>query len=124
MSDVPSMVRDMELVDGLPPSVASIATFLATKAKAYDNHLKWNEQAMFKADLMNLRHRWRSVDSIAFRSKCLAEGMRAEDVGLLVGWLEKAQAGRRLVPSKSYRGFRFNPPPEETAFPSCKNDRW
>ena len=33
----------MELVDGLPPSVASIAAFLATKAKAYDNHLKWNE---------------------------------------------------------------------------------
>ncbi|MDJ0379203.1 hypothetical protein [Cryobacterium sp. PH31-L1] len=114
----------MELVDGLPPSVASIAVFLATKAKAYNNHLKWNEQAMFKADLMNVRHRWRTVDSFAFSSKCLSEGMRNEDVELLVGWLAKAQAGRRLVPSKSYRKFRFNPPPEETVFPAYSNDRW
>jgi hypothetical protein len=37
---------------------------------------------------------------------------------------EKAQAGRKLVPSKSYRGFRFNPPPEETALPSYNNDKW
>ena len=124
MSEVPSIVRGMELVDGLPPSVASIAVFLAAKAKAYDNHLKWNEQAMFKADLMNLRHRWRAVDSVAFRCKCLAEGMRGEDVALLVGWLEKAQAGRRLVPSKSYRTFRFSPPPEETAASPYSNDRW
>ena len=114
----------MELVDGLPPSVASIAEFLALNAKGYDNHLKWNEQDMFKADLMNLRHRWRSVDAVAFKSKCLAEGMRSEDVALLVDWLQKAQAGRRLVPSKSYRTFRFNPPPEDSAVPSYVNDRW
>ena len=71
----------MELVGGLPPSVASIAVFLAMQAKAHDNHLKWNEQAMFKVNLMNLRHRWWSVDAVAFRSKSLAEGMQSEDVG-------------------------------------------
>jgi hypothetical protein len=49
----------------LPPSVVSVAEFLAMKAKGYDNHLKWNEQAMFKADLMNARRRWIGV---SFRS--------------------------------------------------------
>jgi hypothetical protein len=124
LSDLPSNVRGMELVDGLPSSVASIAEFLAMAAKGYNNRLKWNEQDMFKADLMNLRHRWRSVDAVAFRAKCLAEGMRREDVSLLVEWLKKAQAGRKLVPSKSYRTFHFNPPPEATEFPSYTNDRW
>ncbi|WP_139368693.1 hypothetical protein [Agreia bicolorata] len=114
----------MELEDGLPPSVSSIVEFLASAARGYDNHLKWNEQDMFKADLMNVRHRWRAVDADAFRSKCLSEGMRREDVGMLENWLKKAQAGRRLVPSKSYRAFIFSPAPEAAEFENCTNKRW
>jgi erythromycin esterase-like protein len=84
-------------------------------ARGYNNHLKWNEQAMFKADLMNVRHRWLKVDSAAFRARCIAEGMRSEDVVELVDWLNKAKAGRRLVPQKSYRAFKFPAPSEEAA---------
>jgi hypothetical protein len=103
-----------ELVDGLPPSVASIIDHLARWAKGYDNHFKSNEQAMFKADLMNVRRRWINVDVSAFRDKCVSEGMRLEDVELLVGWLTKAKAGIRLVPQASYRTHVFNPPSEES----------
>ena len=97
----------------LTPDVASIAEFLAMMARGYDNRLKWNEQDMFKADLMNAPQRWRSVDVKSFKGKCVAEGMRSEDATLLVDWLVKAKSGRRLIPSKSYRGFIFQPPPQE-----------
>ena len=103
----------MELVDGLPPSVVSIIEFLARYAKGYNNHLKWNEFAKFKGDLMNEPTRWGHVDVSAFRAKCLAEGMRAVDTDELVDYLKKRQAGRRLVPQSSYRTFKFGPPPEK-----------
>ena len=93
--------------------MAAIAEFLAMAAKGYGNRLKWNEKAMFKADLMNLRRRWLAVDSETFAARLRKEGMRDDDVTELVGWLKKAQAGRRLVPQRGYRQFQFNPPPEE-----------
>lgn len=102
----------MNLVDGLPPSVASIAEFLAIAARGYNNHLKWNEQAMFKADLMNARQRWRGADPTAFTRKLESEGMRTEDIAMLIDWLRKAQGGRRLVPQRTYSSFVFNLPPE------------
>ncbi|THG33000.1 hypothetical protein [Naasia lichenicola] len=97
----------------LSPGVIGIIEHLARWARGYDNHLKWNEQAKFKADLMNVRERWQGVDVDAFRSRCLSEGMRTVDVDELVGWLQKAQAGRRLVPPPSYRGFRFTTPVDD-----------
>ena len=103
----------MNSPEELPPSVVSIVEYLASMAKGYDNHLKWNERAMFKADLMNNTRRWTYVDVAAFKTRCLSEGMRGEDVAELVDWLKKRQAGRRVVPSRSYRDFKFNPPPEE-----------
>jgi len=103
----------MELINGLPPSVAEIAEHLARMARAYDNHLKWNEQAKFKADLMNVSERWYRVDDAAFSAKLRNEGMREGDVGALVDWLRKAQAGRRLIPQRVYRDFRFNHPSEQ-----------
>jgi hypothetical protein len=107
----------MELVDGLPPSVASIAEHLARWAKGYNNHLKWNEKAMFKADLMNARRRWHGVSPEKFAAKLRQEGMRGEDIAELIDWLKKAQAGRRLVPQRSYRHHVFGPPPEEPENP-------
>ena len=32
-------------------------------ARGYGNHLKWNEVAKLKADLMNVRHRWLGVSA-------------------------------------------------------------
>lgn len=104
----------MELMDGLPPSVASIAEQLATKARGYGNHLKWNETAKFKADLMNARSRWIGVSAAAFAAKLRSEGMRDEDIAELLDWLRKAQAGRRLVPQHSYKHHIFNPAPESS----------
>lgn len=99
----------MELVDGLPPSVARIAESLARWAKGYGNHLKWNEKAKFKADLMNARGRWDAVKPEVFAAKLGQEGMRGEDIIELVDWLKKAKAGRRLVPQHSYRNYDFGP---------------
>lgn len=93
-------------------------------AKGYDNHLKWYEQDMFTADLMNVRHRRHSVDLAAFRSACLSEGMRTEDTQMLVDWLAKAQAGRRLIPSKSCREFVCDPVPETPVLDTRKTRNW
>ena len=99
----------MESVDGLPPSVARIAEHLAQWPKGYDNHLKWNEKAKFKADLMNARRRWGAVKPEAFAAKLRKERMRGEDLPELIDWLKKTQAGRRLVPQSGYRGHDFGP---------------
>ena len=107
----------------LPPSVVGIIEYLAMMARGYDNHLKWNEQAKFKADLMHVRHRWTPVNTAAFRARCLREGMREEDVAELVDWLDKAKAGRRLVPQRSYRDFRFMTPAENPAPPHVSSRR-
>jgi hypothetical protein len=72
----------------LPPDVADIVEKLARQARGYNNHLKWNEQAMFKADLMNSPARWKAIDSSKFSAVCLERGMRTQDVDLLVEWLK------------------------------------
>ncbi|WP_433530599.1 hypothetical protein ACQPYA_00105 [Micromonospora sp. CA-263727] len=102
----------MAHAEDIPPSVASIAEYLAMMARGYENHLKWNEQAKFKADLMNARDRWLGITPDAFVAKLRREGMREEDILELVDWLKRAQAGRRLVPQRTYRDHIFSPPPE------------
>ena len=104
----------MEQVDGLPPSVAEFVVFLAGKAKGYGNKLKFNEQDKFKAELMNVPARWQHVDPSAFYAKTQAEGMREEDSQLLLDLLKKGQAGRRFVPSRFYKSYRWQTPPEVT----------
>lgn len=78
-------------------------------AAGYRNHLKWNEVAMLKADLMNMRHRWAGVSPEHIADRCLELGMRAEDVKEIELLVTKAQAGRKLVPQRSYRDHRFKP---------------
>jgi len=114
----------MESVDGLPPSVARIAEYLARWAKGYDNHLKWNEKAKFKADLMNARRRWGAVKPEMFAAKLRKEGMRGEDITELVDWLEKAKAGRRLLPQRSYRSHDFGPIDEPDNPPLITSPDW
>lgn len=93
----------------LPKDVTAAIEYLARWAKGYDNHLKWDEKAKFKADLMNARARWIGIDLDLFRRGCIEAGMRAVDVQELVDWLAKAQAGRRLVSARSYRRHTFGP---------------
>ncbi len=98
----------------LPDHINEIIEYLAGWAKGYNNRLKWNEVAKLKSEMMEVRERWTKdrapVDAV--RAKCLDAGMTAEDTQTIVELLRKVQAGRRLVPQRSYKGFRFNTPVE------------
>ncbi|MGG7466211.1 hypothetical protein [Plantibacter sp. YIM 135347] len=107
----------MELTDGLPPSVADIIEFVGGAAAGY-GHLKWNEEAMLKADMMNVWQRWSRVDSSALAAKCRAVGLTQEETAEIIDWLKRRQQGRRLVPEKTYRDFRFRQEPESLPGPT------
>ena len=88
----------------------------------YDNHLKWNEVAKLKADLMNVRARWLGVPMEEIGDRCRQLGMRAEDVAEVTYLIRKAQEGRRYVPQQSYRSFRFMFPLDQPKTVASK--RW
>ena len=71
-----------------PNGISEILEFLAAMASGYDNHLKWNEVAKLKADLMNVRHRWvgLSVD----------EGLAVYKIFLV--WGPGSRSARPLAP--------------------------
>ena len=94
----------------LPRGISEILEYLAQMARGYDNHLKWNEVAKLKADLMNVPDRWRGVSVSEIADSCRTLEMRGEDAATVVDLARKAQEGRRLVPQKTYRDFRFNQP--------------
>jgi hypothetical protein len=98
----------------LPNDIAVIIEYLAQLAKECGNKLKWNEVAKLKSDMMEVRERWATdrapVDAI--RAKCFDAGMTAEDTGTVIESLRKVRAGKRLLPERSYEGFRFTPPVE------------
>jgi len=97
----------------MPNGIPEILEYLARMAQGYNNHLKWNEVAKLKADLMNVRQRWLRVPVGDIAVRCRTLGMGEEDVAQITDLLRKAQAGRRLIPDKSYRSFRFNQPIDE-----------
>lgn len=94
----------------LPNGIPEILQYLAQSARGYDNRLKWNEVAKLKADLMNVRTRWLGIPVSKIADYCRTSGMRDEDVAEVAALVKKAQEGRRLVPQKTYRGYRFNQP--------------
>ena len=96
--------------DDLPNGIPKILQHLALSAAAYDNPLKWNEVAMLKADLMNVRHRWIGVSAREIGARCRSLGMREEDVQQIVSLVTKSQAGKRLIPQATYRKFSFAQP--------------
>lgn len=102
----------------LPNGIDQILEYLAEMAAGYGNHLKWNEVAMLKADLMNVRHRWTGVSVETIAARCLELGMRQDDVQEIKELIGKAQSGRKLIPQKSYRDFTFRP---KVDAPSIKN---
>lgn len=99
---------------GLPPGLDAIMDYIGQAAATY-GHLKWNEVAKLKADMMNVRARWLAVSPIALEAKCLAIGLREPDTATVLDLLRRMQQGRRLVPAKSYRDFRFQQPVDPPA---------
>ena len=97
----------MEDQEKLPEDIEKILEAIAGWAKAYDNHLKWNEVAKLKSDMMRRMDRWRLVSPTQVELRCLELGMTANDAGIVSEMLEKRQAGRRLIPESSYRNFEF-----------------
>lgn len=95
----------------LPRDVESIFEYLQVRIEGY-GYLKWNEEAMMKADMMNVRHRWIGVNRQAFARRCRDVGMTPKETAKMVDYLKRTQEGRRLVPQQGYRDFRFNSEPE------------
>lgn len=91
----------------LPEAIDRILEYLADMAASYTGGLKWNEEAKLKADLMNAPERWRGVSTQAVSERCLELGMSTQDTATIVGFISKAQAGRRLIPHRSYKEFKF-----------------
>lgn len=63
----------------LPNGIAEVLDYLAMMARGYDNHLKWNEVANLKGDLMNERDSWTCVPVDLISVRCLELGMRPDD---------------------------------------------
>jgi hypothetical protein len=62
--------------DDLPNGIPEILQYLAQTARGYGNHLKWNEVAKLKADLMNVRARWLGVSVSEIADCCRARDAR------------------------------------------------
>ncbi|EYR63266.1 hypothetical protein N866_01765 [Actinotalea ferrariae CF5-4] len=116
------------MADTLPKDIVEVLEYLAGMARGYDNHLKWNEEAKLKADLMHNRRYWRGLSLAAIRAKCRQLGMRSEDVALILDLIDRAQQGRRLVAQRGYRDFRFPhdrpTPPDDDPQPFVTSLKW
>lgn len=113
------------MTETLPIDIIKILEFLASQARGYGNRLKWNEEAMLKADLMSSRDYWLGVPVPAIRAKCTELGMRTEDVDLIADLVTRTQHGRRLVPQRGYRDHRFpheRPHPEPSKESGASRD--
>lgn len=95
-------------LDPLPNRIDGILEHIASMAAGYDSGLKWNEEDMLKADMMNRPDRWVPVTVEQVRAKCRALGMRADDVDTIAGFLQRRKEGRRFNIRSSYRTFQFN----------------
>jgi hypothetical protein len=94
----------------IPPGVDQILRYLAEKARGYGNRLKWNEVAKLKSDLMLVRERWSGIEAAAILRRCVQLGMRGQDARDIAQFVDHRQRGGRLVPRRSYQGYRFNQP--------------
>ena len=92
----------------LPNGVDGILEHIAAMAAGYSSGLKWNEEDMLKADMMNRPDRWVSITVEQVRTKCRALGMRPDDVDTVAGFLQRRKEGRRFNVQSSYRTFHFN----------------
>lgn len=91
----------------LPANIDHILKYLADYAAGYSTGLKWNEEAKLKSDLMENRHLWMNVNTGLIQDRLEELGMSDEDIRTVLDFVKRAQAGRRLVPEHSYKGFKF-----------------
>ena len=77
--------------DDLPNGIPDILEYLARTARGHDNHLKSNEVAKLKADLMNVRSRWLEVSVSEIADRCRALGMGDGDVATVTDLVRRTQ---------------------------------
>jgi hypothetical protein len=96
----------------LPPDVEAFMDFIGMNIAASGGFV-WNERDRIKSDMTLEPARWTParVSADAFRSKCEAVGMTAEEASEVVGWLRHHQAGRQLRP-RYIKDFRWHQDPE------------
>ncbi|MFZ4841126.1 hypothetical protein [Mycetocola saprophilus] len=92
----------------LPNGVEEILEYVAHMAAGYSSGLKWNEEDMLKADMMNRPERWVPITVEQVRAKCCKMGMRPNDVDTVAGFLQRRKEGRRFNVRSSYNTFQFN----------------
>jgi hypothetical protein len=97
----------LAMTSPLPGDVRRFLDHLAKWAEGYSNHLKWNEVDKLKGELMNNRARWQHILLVDIKKHCLDAGMRTEDVDTIMDLVSRRQAGRRLVPSTTYRNYAW-----------------
>lgn len=54
----------------MPEDIERILEVTAEWAKGYDNHMKWNEEAKLKSDMIRHMDRWRLVTTQEIEDKC------------------------------------------------------
>lgn len=91
----------------LPNGVDGILEYVAGMAAGYSSGLKWNEEDMLKADMMNRPDRWTPITVDHVRTKCRALGMRGADVDMIAGFLQRRKDGRRFNVTSTSRTFQF-----------------
>lgn len=91
----------------LPNGVEGILAHVAGMAAGYSSGLKWNEEDMLKADMMNRPERWVPITVEQVRAKCRELGMRPNDTDTIAGYLQRRKEGRRFNIQSSYRTFYF-----------------
>lgn len=94
-------------IKDIPEDIERILSYIAQYAKGYNNHLKWNEVAKLKSDMMINMNRWRLVSSQQIARHLTELGMRDEDVAEVADIHARRMQGRRVVPQGSYKGFQF-----------------
>lgn len=110
-----ALAASIGIMSQLERSVVRIIAYIGQMAAGYGGHVKWNEIAKFKADMMNVRRRWMDVDVEAVSAECRAVGLTSDDTAKIVEMLKKVQAGRKLAPQGTYRAFRFPFDPDPPA---------
>lgn len=90
-----------------PTGVEGILEYIAQMAARYSSGLKWNEEDMLKADMMNRPERWASITVEQVRAKRRELQMRPNDVDTVAGFLQRRKDARSFNVWSSYKDFQF-----------------
>lgn len=88
----------------LPPDVDQILELLGAAAQP-TGRVRRREEDRVKADMMNKRDLWMTVDPRAFQIRCYEVGLTSASTGALVRLLRLLQQGRSLRPRD--KSFQF-----------------